>query len=109
MHQNIDKLNLNIDHILVDGNYFKNYKNIKHTCCIKGDSKYCNIAAASILAKVSHDNYITNLCDIYPDLHEKYDLRNNMGYPTKKHIEGIKKYGITKYHRKTFGICTNYL
>jgi len=108
MHENIDKLNLNIDHILVDGNYFKSYKNIEHTCVIKGDSKYCNIAAASILAKVSHDKYIEDLCNKYPDLNEKYDLLNNMGYPTKKHINGIIKYGISKFHRKSYGICNNY-
>lgn len=108
MHQNIDKLNLDIDHILVDGNYFKPYKNISHTCIIKGDTKYCNIAASSIIAKVAHDKYIKDLCHLHPDLNTKYDLLNNMGYPTKKHIEGIKKYGITKFHRKTFGICNNY-
>lgn len=108
MHQNIDKLNLNIDHILVDGNYFKQYKNIEHTCVIKGDSIYCSIAAASILAKVSHDRYIKDLCSLYPDLQEKYNLLNNMGYPTKKHIEGIIKYGISKFHRKSYGICSNY-
>jgi ribonuclease HII len=108
MHQNVDNLTLDIDHILVDGNYFKQYKNIEHTCVIKGDSKYCSIAAASILAKVSHDRYISELCDIYPDLQEKYDLLNNMGYPTKKHIEGIKKHGISKFHRKSYGICNNY-
>ena len=108
MHQNIDNLTLDIDHILVDGNYFKPYKNIEHTCVIKGDSKYCSIAAASILAKVSHDRYITELCDTYPDLQEKYDLLNNMGYPTKKHIEGIKKHGISNFHRKSYGICNNY-
>ena len=108
MHQNVDNLTIDIDHILVDGNYFKPYKNIEHTCVIKGDSKYCSIAAASILAKVSHDRYITELCDTYPDLQEKYDLLNNMGYPTKKHIEGIKKNGISKFHRKSYGICNNY-
>ncbi len=108
MHKNIDNLSLDIDHILVDGNYFKQYKNIEHTCVIKGDSKYCSIAAASILAKVSHDRYITELCNTYPDLQEKYDLLNNMGYPTKKHIEGIRKHGISKFHRKSYGICNNY-
>ena len=105
MHKNLDNLNLDIEHILVDGNYFKQYKNILHTCVIKGDSKYCSIAAASILAKVSHDRYIENLVKENPDLQLKYDLLNNMGYPTKKHIEGLKKYGISKYHRKTYGIC----
>lgn len=109
MHQNIDKLNLNIDHILIDGNYFKPYKNIPHTCVIKGDSKYCNIAAASILAKVEHDKYIKDICNKYPILHTQYDLLNNMGYPTKKHIEGIKKYGITQFHRKTYSICSQYI
>ena len=108
MHQNVDNLTLDIEHILVDGNYFKPYKNIEHTCVVKGDSKYCSIAAASILAKVTHDRYIIDLCNTYPDLQEKYDLLNNMGYPTKKHIEGIKKHGISKFHRKSYGICNNY-
>ena len=107
-NNNIDKLNIDVDNILVDGSIFYPYKDIDYMCIEKGDNKYYSIAAASILAKVSHDWYIEDLCKQYPDLHEKYDLLNNMGYATKKHLDGIRKHGISKYHRKTFGICKNY-
>ena len=113
MHKSLDGLNIDVDNILVDGNRFKPYINkegnfVPHICFEKGDTKYYSIAAASILAKVEHDKYIRELCDEYPELDEKYDLLSNMGYGTEKHIEGIKKYGISQFHRKTFGICKNY-
>ena len=108
MHQNLDKLNIDIDHAIIDGTYFKEYKDLEYTTVQKADDKYYSVAAASILAKVSHDRYIEKLCEDNPDLNEKYDLLNNMAYGTPKHIEGIKKNGISKYHRKTFGICKNY-
>ena len=69
---------------------------------IKGDSKYYSIAAASILAKEYHDDYIKNLCCENPEINEKYDLLHNMGYGTKKHIAGIEKYGYTNFHRKSY-------
>ena len=108
MHQNLDKLNIDVDHAIIDGTYFKQYKDLEYTTVQKADDKYYSVAAASILAKVSHDRYIEKLCEENPDLNEKYDLLNNMAYGTPKHIEGIKKNGISKYHRKTFGICKNY-
>tara|TARA_B100001175_G_scaffold314183_1_gene323050 strand:- start:199 stop:801 length:603 start_codon:yes stop_codon:yes gene_type:complete len=108
MHQNLDNMFIDVDHILVDGTIFYNYKNIDHTCVVKGDNKYYSIAAASILAKVEHDWYIEDLCKNMIDLNLKYDLLNNMGYGTKNHIDGIKKNGITEFHRKSFGICKNY-
>lgn len=108
MHENIDRLDIDVDHILVDGTIFYKYKDKKHTCIEKGDNKYYSIAAASILAKVEHDWYIEKLCKETPDLHEKYDLLNNMGYGTKNHMEGIKKNGITSLHRKSFGICKSF-
>ena len=100
------------EYLLVDGNAFQPYYNedkdlIPHKCFVQGDSKYVSIAAASILAKVYHDEYIDNLCDQFPDL-EKYGWRTNMCYGTEAHLEAIKKYGITQYHRKTFGICQDY-
>lgn len=104
MHRALDKLKIKPEHLIVDGNYFKSYNEIEHTCIIKGDNKYTSIAAASILAKVYHDNYIIDLIKENPEL-EKYGLLSNMGYGTKKHIEAIKTYGITQHHRKTFGIC----
>lgn len=104
--------------LLVDGNDFKPYINIDeergfsqvpHKCITGGDNKYANIAAASILAKVSRDTYIEELCEKDPTLIERYDLQKNKGYGTKKHMEGIKQYGISEYHRKTFGLCREYI
>ena len=108
MHHNLDNLLIDVDHILVDGTNFNSYNKIPYTCVVKGDDKYYSIAAASILAKVEHDWYIEELCKKKPELHEKYDLLNNMGYGTKNHMDNIKKYGISEYHRKSFGICKNY-
>lgn len=73
-----------------------------------GDNTYASIAAASILAKVSRDEYIIELCKEHPELQEKYDMENNKGYGTKKHMDGIKQHGISQWHRKSFGICKNY-
>jgi len=108
MHTNLDNLFIDVDHILVDGTNFNPYHKIPYTCIPKGDDKFYSIAAASILAKVEHDWYIEDLCKKKPELHEKYDLLNNMGYGTKNHMDNIKKYGISEYHRKSFGICKNY-
>ena len=72
------------------------------------ESKYSSIAAASILAKVERDKYIDDLCEENPYLIERYSLNSNKGYGSKKHIDGIKKYGITEWHRKSFGICKQY-
>lgn len=106
-HDSLDKLKIRPNHILVDGNKFKEYKNngeiIPHTCFVKGDSRYLSIACASILAKVSHDRYIQNLVNQQIDL-AKYDLENNMGYGTKKHIKAISEYGFSDYHRKSYNI-----
>jgi ribonuclease HII len=74
----------------------------------EGDNTYASIAAASILAKVSRDEYIIDLCKQHPELQEKYDLENNKGYGTKKHMDGIKQHGISEWHRRSFGICKNY-
>lgn len=97
----------------IDGPHFKCYippgidaEPLEHECIIKGDAKYLNIAAASIIAKDYHDTSFLKLIDEHPEL-EKYDLRNNQGYGTAKHLEAIKKYGITRFHRKTFAPCVN--
>jgi ribonuclease HII len=102
--------------LLVDGNDFKPFvvfknnslEQIPHITIEGGDNKYTAIAAASILAKVARDEYILELCKEHPYLTERYDIDNNKGYGTKKHMEGINKYGITDWHRKSFGICKNY-
>ena len=107
MHNNLDDLEIEVDNILVDGNYFITYEDIPHNCIEKGDNKFYNIACASIIAKVEHDWYIEKLCKKYPILQDKYDLLNNMGYGTKKHLDGISKNGISQFHRKSFGMCKN--
>jgi ribonuclease HII len=104
--------------LLVDGNYFKpltilnknktKLETIKYQMVEGGDNKYTSIAAASILAKVSRDNYIEELCVENPELIEHYGIDSNKGYGSKKHMDGIKQHGITKWHRKTFGICKEY-
>lgn len=99
--------------LLIDGRDFKPltlFKNnimeqIPHVCVIKGDNTYCSIAAASILAKTERDAYIEALCEKNPELNKRYSIATNKGYGTKAHMEGIEKYGITKYHRKSFGLC----
>lgn len=98
MHKAIDQLNKKPEFIIVDGNRFKPYKNIPHECIIKGDSKYMSIAAASVLAKTYRDAYMEKIHEEYP----MYNWKKNKGYPTKEHREAIRKYGITKYHRKSF-------
>jgi len=102
MHKCLDDLTVEFDNIIIDGNNFnkyeKNNKIIPHECIIGGDNKYIGIAAASILAKVAHDEHMHLIYLEYP----VYDWNNNMGYGSKKHIEAIKIYGITKYHRKSY-------
>ena len=99
--------------LLVDGNDFTPFmveaQQIQHVCIEGGDNTYSCIAAASILAKVARDDYIAELCLAEPTLITHYDLLKNKGYGTKKHMDGIKEHGITPYHRKTFGICKQYL
>lgn len=109
MHNSLRELCVKPDLILVDGSvfqiFYENNKKIPHKCIVKGDNLYASIASASILAKVSRDRYVEEMCEKYPLLDEYYDLRNNKGYGTKKHIDGIKKYGISPWHRNSFGIC----
>ena len=116
MHKCLDDISTrqSFDTILVDGNHFDTYYSsqkdefIPDYCIIKGDNTYKSIAAASVLAKTHRDQYIIQLVNDNPEL-EKYDIRNNKGYGTKKHMEAIKKYGITQWHRKTFSPCSNYV
>lgn len=98
MHRALDKLDIKPEFILVDGNQFKQYKKLRYECVIKGDNKYQNIAAASILAKNYRDKLMYDLSFSF----DKYSWETNFGYPTKKHRESIKEYGVTEYHRKSF-------
>ena len=100
MHRALDQLKVRPEAIIVDGNRFKKYKDLPHTTIVKGDGKYLSIAAASILAKTYRDDYMNQLAEEYP----QYDWKANKGYPTKKHRDAIRQYGITSYHRKTFNM-----
>jgi ribonuclease HII len=108
MHRALDQLQVRPQAVIVDGNRFKPYRTvvngsavtIPHTTIVKGDGKYLSIAAASILAKTYRDDYMDQLAVEYP----QYDWLSNKGYPTKKHREAIRQYGITPYHRKTFNM-----
>jgi ribonuclease HII len=115
-------LNLGLDtnnlFLLIDGNYFKpltifnkntnRIENAKYETVEGGDNKYTAIAAASILAKVERDKYIDELCIQNPELSERYGIDSNKGYGSKRHMDGIKQYGITKWHRRSFGICKTF-
>lgn len=100
MHLAIQELTHTPEHLLIDGNKFDPFENIPHTCIIKGDAKYANIAAASILAKTHRDDYMKLVHKQYP----VYDWANNKGYPTKKHRQAIKTHGVTPLHRRTFNL-----
>lgn len=98
MHKALERLTLPPEHILVDGNRFRPFRQIPHTCVVKGDATYLSIAAASVLAKTCRDAYMCRLHREFP----VYDWLHNKGYPTKKHRDAIRQYGITEYHRKSF-------
>lgn len=99
--------------LTIDGNQFRPYSvmmedelySFPHECFKGGDDLYSSIAAASILAKVERDNYILDLCEKNPKLKEYYSIDSNKGYGAKFHLDGIRQYGITKWHRRTFGAC----
>jgi ribonuclease HII len=111
MHRALDQLQVRPEAIIVDGNRFKPYyergdgsevrgEKLPHTTIVKGDGKYLSIAAASILAKTYRDDYMNRLAEEYP----QYDWLSNKGYPTKKHRDAIRQYGITPYHRKSYNL-----
>jgi ribonuclease HII len=102
--------------LLVDGNDFKPYMKmngnkfitLSHSCFEGGDNRFTSIAAASILAKTERDAYILKLCEANPQLKEHYSIHTNKGYGTKKHMDGIRQFGITQWHRRSYGICKNF-
>ena len=103
MHRALDQLAIRPEAIIVDGNRFQPYQNLPFTTIVKGDGKYQSIAAASILAKTFRDDYMDELARQYPF----YGWETNKGYPTKEHREGIRKYGISPYHRKSYNLLGN--
>ena len=100
MHRAVDGLKVRPEALIIDGNRFKPYQNLPHTTVVKGDGKYLSIAAASILAKTYRDDYMNKLHEEFPH----YDWKDNKGYPTKKHREGIRLHGTTPYHRMSFNL-----
>jgi len=105
MHRAVNQLKLKPEHLLIDGNRFKAYPDIAHTCIVKGDSKFMNIAAASILAKTYRDDFMTLMAKDFPE----YGWERNMGYPTKMHRQAIQQFGITKLHRLSYQLLPTQL
>lgn len=100
MHKAVEQLKQQPQFLIIDGNRFKPYQEIKHACIVKGDGKYYSIAAASILAKTYRDDFMEALHDEFP----YYEWKKNKGYPTALHREAVLKHGLSPYHRKTFKI-----
>jgi len=100
MHRAIEKLKVKPQYLSIDGNRFKKYTGIPHACIVKGDGKYLNIAAASILAKTHRDEFMERIAMEYPH----YQWQQNKGYPTVVHRSAAVEYGLSPYHRKTFNI-----
>lgn len=105
MHRAIEKLSPQPKFISVDGNKFKPYKDLKHQCVVKGDAKYLNIAAASVLAKTARDEFMHQISEEFP----VYDWHKNKGYPTQAHRKAIAEYGVTQYHRQSFKLLPEQL
>ena len=105
MHRSIERLKIKPEYIKVDGNKFRDYKDIPSQTIVKGDAKYLSIAAASILAKTYRDEYMAKIHEEFP----MYNWKKNKGYPTKEHRNGIREFGATKYHRKTFKLLPEQL
>ncbi len=102
MHRAIEQLKIKPGYLIIDGNRFKSYPDIQHSCIIKGDGKYLNIAAASVLAKTHRDAYMDEL----DKLHPQYGWKKNKGYPTIIHRKVVIEQGMSPYHRKTFQVSS---
>ena len=100
MHRAIDQLKIRPELLLIDGNRFNKYKDIKHQCIVGGDAKYQSIAAASILAKTTRDHIMEELDNQYPN----YNWKKNKGYPTLEHKNAVAEFGMSPFHRKTFNM-----
>lgn len=100
MHRAIEKLAMDPQFLIIDGNRFNKYKSLPHQCIIKGDGKYFSIAAASILAKTYRDDFMKQIAEEHPE----YDWLSNKGYPTIKHRRAVLEMGFTPYHRRTFRV-----
>ncbi len=103
MHKALTILHTQPVHLIIDGNRFKPYGDVAHTCIVKGDGKYASIAAASILAKTYRDEFMTNLHREYP----VYGWDRNMGYPTLSHRKAVLEHGPSPYHRRSFRLLND--
>lgn len=106
MHRAIRDTGIEPEHLLIDGSSFTPFYGeagpVPHTCVVKGDSKFASIAAASVLAKEFHDDWVKEVCERHPELHERYGLLDNMAYGSKVHMDGIRQHGPSEYHRLSF-------
>lgn len=105
MHRALDQLDRQVEHVLVDGNRFNKYREVAHSCIIKGDSKFFSIAAASVLAKTDRDDQMKRLAEDFPH----YSWHTNYGYPTIAHRAAIKEHGPTPHHRMSFQLLPRQL
>jgi ribonuclease HII len=105
MNRAVARLKIQPEHLLIDGNRFRTQTKIPYTCMIKGDGRFLSIAAASVLAKTYRDDFMIKIHDEFPD----YNWQQNKGYPTIKHRNAIREFGVTRYHRKTFRLLNEQL
>ncbi|GAB1450947.1 ribonuclease HII [Draconibacterium sp.] len=105
MNRAVKHLKIQPEHLLIDGNRFRTQSEIPFTCMIKGDGRFLSIAAASVLAKTYRDDFMLKIHAEFPD----YNWQQNKGYPTKKHRDAIREFGVTRYHRKTFRLLNEQL
>ena len=103
MHRALDRLAVRPEALIIDGNRFDSYRDLPYTTIVKGDGRFQSIAAASILAKTFRDDYMDRLAEQYP----MYDWQSNKGYPTRKHREGIRRFGPSPYHRRSFRLLND--
>lgn len=105
MNRAVGHLKIQPEHLLIDGNRFRAQSEIPFTCMVKGDGRFSSIAAASVLAKTYRDDFMLKIHAEFPD----YNWQQNKGYPTKKHRDAIREFGVTRYHRKTFRLLNEQL
>ena len=103
MHRAVDQLHQVPEFLIVDGNRFKPYRQVPHSCMVKGDGRYLSIAAASVLAKTFRDDLMSRLAAEYPH----YGWEQNAGYPTIRHRQAIAAHGTTPYHRRSFRLLAD--
>ena len=105
MHRAVEQLSCGVQHLIIDGNRFRKFREVPHQCIVKGDSLYYSIAAASVLAKTYRDDHMRELHAEYPHYH----WNNNKGYPTAAHRDAIREFGLSVHHRRSFRLLPEQL